>query len=617
MKRITWCLSIFILVFCLAPFNAYADNRPYPVGLLNGLDMNVGELDVINDTTTRATDRNPNTNFVVRRNHGNRIWYKFDLLMDIDRVYTNWFAGSGRLELYDDDKNLLYRNDSLNQVGQTTFTEVIGVRYVSFRNRHATNDMQLREFEVYGNISDNQPIPDTHSYYLSGIDQRPTDQQINNFINQYQYVFPVRLTSHSDVIENIHIIGSNNPIQGFYDEVEDEFVIVGTNLFRLRENGSIENYSSFNRTVYTRISDRQIYTTEIGEPNTAGIYFTYTENGQPTPPEAPTNIRALEITENSILLVWDSTNSTYTIYQDSQEIATGIAEQEYLVTGLEPDTSYTFQVSTTSTETGLTSDLSAPFVVSTVEPQPPAAPQNVQTQPQFQSARITWNAVDTADYYIIYRDGIQIDTTTSTSYTDVELENGTTYSYRIVAANSYGQSEQSAPVYAIPAMISFADTNVGFSPMDMVLGGLAFLSLFNNWIIIALAVIFAPILVWICFWLIGKLKKKKDTKQIMDIRMRNKSLRKSERDRKVKLPKGPVYLRRDPFSRERAERIKKEKLRESREKIIKMRAEGKVIRLYDANRERVQRSKARTINRTDRLGRSRGQSSRRSRRARA
>jgi len=51
---------------------------------------------------------------------------------------------------------------------------------------------------------------------------------------------------------------------------------------------------------------------------------------------------------------------------------------------------------------------------------------------------LSWDAVATAVSYKVYRGGIYIDSSTSTSYSDTGLSSGTTYSYTVTAVNSAG-----------------------------------------------------------------------------------------------------------------------------------------------------------------------------------
>lgn len=79
----------------------------------------------------------------------------------------------------------------------------------------------------------------------------------------------------------------------------------------------------------------------------------------------------------------------------------------------------------------------------------PSVPQNLNATPASHSQLdLTWNAsienVGVVGCHV-YRDGVEIDTTTFTSYTDTGLNSGTEYTYRITVYDATGnESAQSS-----------------------------------------------------------------------------------------------------------------------------------------------------------------------------
>lgn len=62
---------------------------------------------------------------------------------------------------------------------------------------------------------------------------------------------------------------------------------------------------------------------------------------------------------------------------------------------------------------------------------------------------LSWNAVTNANSYNLYRNGTKVGSSTSTSYTDLDLIAGTTYSYTVTAIDgTAGESQQSAAISA-------------------------------------------------------------------------------------------------------------------------------------------------------------------------
>ena len=90
-------------------------------------------------------------------------------------------------------------------------------------------------------------------------------------------------------------------------------------------------------------------------------------------------------------------------------------------------------------------------------PPPPSAPTNVIASASNEQATISWDSVSSADSYTIKRsttDGGPYTTIeanhTTTSYTDTNLTNGTTYYYVVSAVNSQGESSNSTQASATP-----------------------------------------------------------------------------------------------------------------------------------------------------------------------
>ena len=76
---------------------------------------------------------------------------------------------------------------------------------------------------------------------------------------------------------------------------------------------------------------------------------------------------------------------------------------------------------------------------------PPDRPENLTATAQSPSGIIvTWNNVYDADYYIVYRDGANVSgKIKTTTFTDNNLSQSTTYQYYVIAYNSYGESPMS------------------------------------------------------------------------------------------------------------------------------------------------------------------------------
>ena len=97
----------------------------------------------------------------------------------------------------------------------------------------------------------------------------------------------------------------------------------------------------------------------------------------------------------------------------------------------------------------------------------PGAPQNVVANGGQNLVTVSWDSVFQAQGYHVWRDGSIIAEVNSTSYTDVDLDNETTYCYLVTAFNIEGESEPSSeacgttlPEYTGPPMLSVGSASI-------------------------------------------------------------------------------------------------------------------------------------------------------------
>lgn len=81
---------------------------------------------------------------------------------------------------------------------------------------------------------------------------------------------------------------------------------------------------------------------------------------------------------------------------------------------------------------------------STAPPAPPAAPADVAAENSSGSVLVTWSPVPGATSYKVWRDGVQVGTSATTSYLDSAVAFSTTYTYTVVAVGAGGDSTPSS-----------------------------------------------------------------------------------------------------------------------------------------------------------------------------
>jgi fibronectin type 3 domain-containing protein len=187
-----------------------------------------------------------------------------------------------------------------------------------------------------------------------------------------------------------------------------------------------------------------------------------------TPPTIPQGLVAEAVSTQQVNLVWNPSSDPesgiagYLVYRDGAGLVGSAEDTAFQDQGLEPGTVYTYRVSAVNGD-GLESDRSAPASARTlddVDPTPPPAPDDLGAQAVSPSQiNLSWTAVQDPESgvstYRIFRDEEVVGSTSSTSFSDTELQPITTYSYQISAVNGDGfesekSNEASATTLAAP-----------------------------------------------------------------------------------------------------------------------------------------------------------------------
>ena len=179
-----------------------------------------------------------------------------------------------------------------------------------------------------------------------------------------------------------------------------------------------------------------------------------------TKPAPPGNLKVSNITKNSAKLSWNAVTGakSYKVYLNGSLKASGITATNYTFTGLTPNTSYKFGVCATGTSGDGSISSTANYIT------PPNIPTGLKVTNQTDSSvTLSWsqnnggNAATTT--FNIYRDGVSIGTSTSTSYTDTTYGN-TNSTYTVAAVTSAGTSAKSSGVSVnfIPLSVDLSAT---------------------------------------------------------------------------------------------------------------------------------------------------------------
>jgi chitodextrinase len=189
-----------------------------------------------------------------------------------------------------------------------------------------------------------------------------------------------------------------------------------------------------------------------------------------TPPTAPANLTGNAVTGGQVDLSWTASSDDagvagYRIFRNGVQIATTTTTTYSDVTAI-PSTSYSYYVVAYDSSNNASPQSNAVPVQTPADTRPPTAPANlVGTAPGPNEVDLTWlpSTDDTGVAgYEIFRDGTQIGTSSTASYTDLTTTASTSYGYTVraydVGGNRSGQSNVAS--VATPA----APTTLVFTP---------------------------------------------------------------------------------------------------------------------------------------------------------
>jgi len=171
------------------------------------------------------------------------------------------------------------------------------------------------------------------------------------------------------------------------------------------------------------------------------------QGGTVQPPNTPTGLAVTGVTNSSVSLSWSASAgaTSYTVRRDGANPVT-VSTTSTTVTGLAPNTSYSFTVS--AANSAGSSAQSAPVTATTsgATQVPPVPTGLTVTGTTCSSVSLSWSASAGATGYRVYRGTTLAASVTTTNASVGGLSASTAYTFRVSGVNAAGESAQSGPV---------------------------------------------------------------------------------------------------------------------------------------------------------------------------
>jgi chitodextrinase/outer membrane biosynthesis protein TonB len=173
-------------------------------------------------------------------------------------------------------------------------------------------------------------------------------------------------------------------------------------------------------------------------------------------PSVPANLRVASASGTSVSLAWDASTAAencqlkeYRIFRDGTQVTSVSSATTFNDTGLTPGATHSYTVAAVDSSGHASAQSTAVNGVTSSDSQAPTVPADLRTSlVTANSVALAWTAStdnNAVASYVIYRNGTQVGTSTTTGYSDTSVSPNTSYTYTVAARDAANNiSAQSA-----------------------------------------------------------------------------------------------------------------------------------------------------------------------------
>ncbi|MDD5091533.1 MAG: fibronectin type III domain-containing protein, partial [Candidatus Wallbacteria bacterium] len=210
--------------------------------------------------------------------------------------------------------------------------------------------------------------------------------------------------------------------------------VSGVSGYKVYKDGALLADTTATSVPVTGLSPTTSYAMSVSGVNQHGegpksLLTVTTTDIPPEPPPVPTGLAASSVTSSSFNLKWSKVDvaKSYKVFLNGNQHVSGYLFTNLTITGLSPSTLYSAQVSSVN-DFG-ESDKSTALPVTTLMSAPTGLAASLVTDTSF---TLSWDSLDGADSYSVYKDGVILfSSVTSTSKSVTGLSAGTKYTMAV------------------------------------------------------------------------------------------------------------------------------------------------------------------------------------------